>query len=47
MLYGASCFVLFYDTFQSAYSYTPIGRIEDTAGLKHALGSGAVTVRFE
>lgn len=47
MLYGADCVVLFYETFDSAYSYTPIGRIDDVAGWKEALGSGSVTVLFE
>ena len=47
MLYGSSCLVLFYETFQSSYSYTKIGYIDDTAGLKNALGSGNVTVTYE
>ena len=47
MLYGSNCLVLFYDTFQSSYSYTKIGYIEDTSGLQSALGSGNVIVRFE
>lgn len=47
MLYGSSCLVLFYETFQSSYSYTKIGYIEDTTGLQNALGSGNVTVRYE
>lgn len=47
MLYGASCVVLFYDTFSTSYSYTPIGRIDNPAGLREALGTGGVTVAFE
>ncbi len=47
MLYGSSCLVLFYETFQSSYSYTKIGYIDDTVGLKNALGSGNVTVTYE
>lgn len=47
MLYGSNCLVLFYETFQSSYSYTKIGYIEDVLGLQNALGAGNVTVRFE
>lgn len=47
MLYGSACVVLFYETFSTNYSYTPIGHIEDTDDLKAALGNGSVTVKFE
>lgn len=46
MLYGDNCLVLFYESFQSAYSYTRLGSITDTAGLADALGSGSVEVTF-
>lgn len=46
MLYGDDCIVLFYETFTTSYSYSPIGHIADTEGLKEALGSGKVTITF-
>ena len=47
MLYGSNRLVLFYETFSTSYTYTRIGKIHDTAGLKAALGSGNVTIKFE
>jgi len=47
MLYGNNCVVLFYKTFNSSYSYTRIGAIDNPSGLASALGSGNVSVRFE
>ena len=43
---GQPGLVLFYESFQSAYSYTRLGSITDTAGLADALGSGSVQVTF-
>ena len=46
MLYGNNCIVLFYKTFSSGYSYTPLGALESTEGLAEAVGSGSVQVAF-
>ena len=47
MLYGDSCLVVFYDSFDTSYTYTKIGHIDDTSGLADTLGTGGVTVTFE
>ena len=41
MLYGNNCLVLFYESFSTSYSYTRIGYIENTDGLKDSLGRGS------
>jgi hypothetical protein len=46
MLYGSDTIVVFYSTFQSSYTYTPLGRVDDPAGLAQALGKGSVRVVF-
>ena len=46
MLYGYSCLVVFYESFDTSYSYTKIGHIDDTSALADALGTGNVTVEF-
>ena len=47
MLYGTNGIVLFYETFTTSYSYTPIGNIENPTDLKATLGPNNPTVTFE
>lgn len=46
MLFGDNCLVLFYENFSTSYSYTPVGRLTDPAGLAEALGRGGIEVTF-
>lgn len=46
MLYGDNCIVVFYETFTTAYAYSPIGQIVSPEGLKTSLGTGNVTITF-
>ena len=43
MLYGDNCLVVFYKSFDTSYSYTKIGHIENIEDL----GSKNITIKFE
>ena len=47
MLYGNNALVLFYESFNTSYTYTRLGKVDDISGYKTALGTGNVTVKFE
>jgi hypothetical protein len=46
MLWGADTLVVFYVTFDSPYSYTRLGRIDDAAALPQVLGRGQARIVF-
>jgi hypothetical protein len=46
MLYGSNCLVLFYDSFSTPYSYTPLGKIDEPNSLAELAGNGDVEVTF-
>lgn len=43
MLYGDNCLVIFYKSFDTSYSYTKIGHIDNLPDL----GNGSITIQFE
>ena len=43
MLYGDNCLVIFYESFDTSYSYTKIGHIDNLPDL----GEGNITIKFE
>lgn len=43
MLYGDNCLVIFYKSFNTSYSYTKIGHIDNLDNL----GNGSITAKFE
>lgn len=44
MLYGSDCLVLFYESFETSYRYTRIGRVDDASLLKEIVGKESIEV---
>lgn len=47
LIYDSKCLVLFYESFETNYRYTLLGKITDVDGLKEALGSGTAVISFQ
>lgn len=47
MLFGSSCIALFYKSFPTSDTYTPLGRIANPKDIEEAAGAGDVKVVFE
>jgi len=46
MLYGNDTLVIFYQTFESTYAYSRLGRVDNPDQLIETLGKGNVSVHF-
>lgn len=46
-LFGNNCLVIFYESFNTSYSYTNLGQIDNVDQFALELGSGNVTITFE
>ena len=46
MIYGSDCLVLFYETFNTSYSYTRLGKVDDPSSLKDIVGRENVKISF-
>lgn len=46
-LYGNSCLVVFYESFNTSYSYTDLGKVDNAKDFVNELGRGNVTITFE
>lgn len=47
MLFGDDCLVVFYKDFETPYSYTRIGHIENLSNLEEIFGAGIVDIKFD
>lgn len=46
-LFGSNCLVVFYESFNTSYSYTNLGKVDDANGFVKELGNGSVTITFD
>lgn len=46
MLFGSDCLVVFYESFQTSYTYTRIGYIKNPDVLSSVLGNGSAEISF-
>ena len=47
MLFGSNCLVIFYKDFSTSYSYTRLGKLENSSALDKIFGTGNISVKFE
>ena len=45
--FGDDCLVIFYESFNTSYNYTDLGKIDNAEGFLAELGNGSVTITFE
>ena len=46
-LYGSNCLVVFYESFNTSYSYTNLATVDDVDSFVSELGNGSVTITFD
>lgn len=46
-LYSNNCLVVFYKSFNTSYSYTDLGKVDDVNNFVSELGKGNVSITFE
>ena len=46
-LFGSKCLVVFYESFNTSYSYTNLGRVDNANDFVNELGRGSVVITFE